>query len=222
MKKQVVVVAGGKGLRMNAGIPKQFIEVGGKPILMHTLERFHGFDSQIDIILVLPEEQFGYWKELCKKHNFDVPFRLQCGGKERFDSVKNGLQLVEKNTLVAVHDGVRPFVSCETLSRCFSMAKEKGNAVPVIDMVDSVRRVDSSQNSEQEDRGSLKLVQTPQVFLSDVLLSAYAQKFDSKFTDDASVVESIGENINLVEGNRENIKITTEFDLKIAQILLEE
>lgn len=220
MKKQVVIVAGGKGLRMNSSIPKQFIAVGGKPILMHTLETFYRFDSQIEIILVLPADQFDFWGELCQKYDFKIPFRLQRGGETRFESVKNGLQFVRKNALVAIHDGVRPFVNNDTLARCFSVAKEKGNAIPVTDIVDSVRSVDCQGVSRQEDREHLKLVQTPQVFLSDVLLSAYEQEFDSKFTDDASVVESLGVQMNLVEGNRENIKITTEFDLKIAPVLL--
>lgn len=220
MKKQVVIVAGGKGLRMGADIPKQFIEVAGKPILMHTLEKFYHYDSGIDIILVLPKDQFVFWKELCEKHSFSVPYRLQSGGITRFDSVKNGLQFVEENVLVAIHDGVRPFVSAETLDRCFSVAEKKGNAIPVVDMIDSVREIDSRGDSRQVNREKLKLVQTPQVFLSNVLLSAYSQDFDSKFTDDASVVEAIGEKINLVEGNRGNIKITTDFDLKIAQSLI--
>lgn len=221
MKKQVVVVAGGKGLRMYSDVPKQFIAVGGKPILMHTLEAFYRFDSQMEIILVLPADQFDFWEKLCQKYDFKIPFRLQSGGKTRFESVKNGLQFVRKNTLVAVHDGVRPFVSDDTLARCFFVAGERGNAIPVISMIDSVRKVVCQGDSKQMDRESLKLVQTPQVFLSDVLLSAYEQEFDPKFTDDASVVESMGVQMNLVEGNRENIKITTEFDLKIARILLE-
>ncbi len=220
MKKQVVVVAGGKGLRMGTDIPKQFIEVAGKPILMRTLENFYFYDSNIGIILVLPEDQFDFWKQLCEKHNFNVPFMLQCGGNSRFESVKNGLQLVEENVLVAIHDGVRPFVSTGTLERCFCTAEKSGNAVPVVDMVDSVREIDSQECSKQVNREKLKLVQTPQVFLSNVLLSAYSQDFDPIFTDDASVVEAMGEKINLVEGNRENIKITTDFDLKIAQSLI--
>lgn len=220
MKHTALIVAGGKGLRMGSELPKQFLPIGGKPVLMHTLEAFHRFDSAIDLILVLPEEQQGYWKQLCEKHRFTIRHLIVNGGETRFHSVKNGLALVFGGGLVGVHDGVRPFVSQEVIRRCYDRAATEKAVIPVVDVVETVRQVTES-GSRTVNRDDYKLVQTPQVFDADLLRRAYAQDFKPFFTDDASVVEAMGVPVYLVEGNRENIKITTPFDLKIATALLE-
>lgn len=176
MTKIAMIVAGGKGERMNAGIPKQFLEIQGKPILMHTLEVFHRFDSDMKLILVLPSVQISFWKELCKKHAFTLKHEIVKGGTTRFHSVKNGLQAIETNSLVAVHDGVRPLVSVETISRCFEAAEKYKTAIPVIDLVDSIRQLNENE-SISVDRNRYKLVQTPQIFYSDLLKKAYEQEF---------------------------------------------
>lgn len=220
MKHTALIVAGGKGLRMGSELPKQFLPIGGKPVLMHTLEAFYRFDSAIDLILVLPEEQQGYWKQLCEKHRFTIRHLIANGGETRFHSVRNGLALVSGGGLVGVHDGVRPFVSQEVIRRCYDRAATEKAVIPVVDVVDTVRQVTES-GSRTVNRDDYKLVQTPQVFDADLLRRAYAQDFKPFFTDDASVVEAMGVPVDLVEGNRENIKITTPFDLKIATALVE-
>jgi 2-C-methyl-D-erythritol 4-phosphate cytidylyltransferase len=217
--KIAIIVAGGKGERMQADIPKQFIEIKGKPILMHTLEVFQRYDASMKLVLVLPAVQIEFWNELCKKHNFMLPHQIVTGGQTRFQSVKNGLEAVKVPALVAVHDGVRPLVSIETIARCFDEAEKHGAVIPVIDSVDSIRQVTES-GSQSVDRAAYKLVQTPQVFDAVLLTKAYKQDFSPLFTDDASVVEALGVKIHLVEGNRENVKITTEFDLRIAETLI--
>lgn len=218
MKKQLIIVAGGKGLRMGGEIPKQFLPVNGKPVLMLTLETFHRFDSEMKIILVLPREQQNYWGELCKQYHFEIPYLLADGGETRFHSVKNGLALADDDGLIGVHDGVRPFVSQEVIARCFDTASSKEAAIPVIDVVETVRKLDGD-TSKTVDRNNYKLVQTPQVFTTSLLKRAYNQEYSSRFTDDASVVEAMGAQVALVPGNRENIKITTPFDIIIANAL---
>lgn len=218
--KSVIVVAGGKGLRMNTDVPKQFLELAGKPVLMHTLERFYHFDNEIEITLVLPAEQIEYWKDLCEKYLFYLPHTVVSGGNARFFSVKNGLENIDTE-FVAVHDGVRPLVSFETLERCFSAAEKSDAVVPVVDLVDSIRLVQNEENSQPADRTKYKLVQTPQVFRTEILKKSYLLPYSEYFTDDASVLEAAGYRVKLVEGNRENIKITTAVDLKIAEMLLE-
>lgn len=220
MKKYILIVAGGKGLRMGADIPKQFLPIGGKPVLMRTIETFYKYDSSIDMILVLPVEQQDYWKSLCKEYAFSIPHRIVNGGNSRFHSVKNGLALVEGEGLVGVHDGVRPFVSQEVIGRCFSEAEKKKAVIPVIGMVETVRHL-LEIGSETVDRDAYKLVQTPQVFSISLLKEAYKQEYTPEFTDDASVVEAMGVSVSLVEGNRENIKLTTPFDLIVANALVE-
>jgi len=217
-QKIALIVAGGKGERMNANIPKQFLEIKGKPILMHTLEAFYRFDATIQLILVLPSVQIEFWNSLCEKHAFNITHQIVKGGQVRFYSVKNGLNTISNSALVAVHDGVRPLVSMETIARCFDAAGEFDAAIPVVDLVDSIRQI-TKAGSQSVDRSSYKLVQTPQVFDVELLKKAYEQEFSPLFTDDASVVEALGKLVHLVEGNRENIKITTEFDLKIAELL---
>lgn len=220
MKHTALIVAGGKGLRMGSELPKQFLPIGGKPVLMHTLEAFRRFDPEIDLILVLPEEQQDYWKRLCDRHHFTLRHLIANGGETRFHSVRNGLALVSGGGLVGVHDGVRPFVSQEVIRRCYDRAATEKAVIPVVDVVETVRQVTES-GSRTVNRDDYKLVQTPQVFDSDLLRRAYAQDFMPFFTDDASVVEAMGVPVYLVEGNRENIKLTTPFDLKIATALLE-
>lgn len=217
--KITIIVAGGKGERMKAYIPKQFIEIQGKPILMHTLDVFHQFEASMKLILVLPAVQIDLWKELCIVHNFSLNHEIIPGGNTRFDSVKNGLEAISAPALVAVHDGVRALVSVDTIARCFETAEKFDAAIPVVDLVDSIRQV-TENASQSVDRNSFKLVQTPQVFDAELLKKAYEQEYTPLFTDDASVVEALGAKIKLVEGNRENIKITTEFDLKMAESIM--
>ena len=215
----VVIVAGGSGKRMGVDTPKQFLELAGRPVLMHTIERFRNFDSSIEIITVLPENQLRFWSELQKRYEFDISHTLVKGGAHRFDSVKRGLEFVNTPGLVAIHDGVRPLVKTETIRRCFDAASKLGNAVPVVSPADSLRLV-TNNSSEPVNRLMVKMVQTPQVFDAALLKKAYRQNYHASFTDDASVLEKTGETINMVEGNRENIKITNPEDLFIAQTLL--
>ena len=225
MKKYVIIVAGGKGLRMGCEVPKQFLPIGGKPVLMRTVEAFYQTDAETGIVLVLPQEQQSYWKNLCCQYDFRIPYILADGGCTRFHSVRNGLQVIpdeDSDSLIAVHDGVRPFVSPRVIQECFEAATRWRAVVPVLDMVDSVRQLSEDGSSMAVDRSCLKLVQTPQTFRADILKNAYRQEFTERFTDDASVVEASGVSVALVSGNRENIKITTPFDLKIAEALLKE
>lgn len=219
MTKYIIIVAGGKGLRMGGEVPKQFLSIGGKPVLMRTLEAFHTFDAKIRIVLVLPVAQQAYWKELCSKYGFNLPYRLANGGETRFHSVKNGLDTIpaSEEALVGVHDGVRPFVSAEVIARCYAEAARVGAVVPVTDVVETVRHLEDGGRSTTVSRDEYKLVQTPQVFSLALLKEAYAQPYVPAFTDDASVVEALGHEVTLVQGNRENIKITTPFDLCIAE-----
>lgn len=229
MHKYVLIVAGGKGLRMGGDLPKQFIPLEGKPVLMHTLETFHCWDASAELVLVLPEDHQPYWNMLCREIGCKVPHRIANGGETRFHSVRNGLEFLSEEianisegnekALIAVHDGVRPFVSSEVISACFDKAAENGAAIPVMPMIDSLRKTDE-KGSHPVDRNRYFAVQTPQVFRSGLLLKAYGQEFSSLFTDDASVVEAMGESVQMVTGNRENIKITTPFDLIIAESLL--
>ena len=219
MEKYVIIVAGGSGKRMGGELPKQFLLVSGKPILMHTVESFARVSEDFKFILVLPEAHFSTWNALVEEYNFTIPVTLVSGGAERFFSVKNALAHVPEGALVAVHDGVRPFASKETINEAFTLASEKGAAVPVIDEVDSLRRVLSGA-SQAVNRAEYKRVQTPQVFKSTILKNAYNQEFSCAFTDDASVVESIGHSITLTTGNVENIKITTPHELLLAEALI--
>ena len=219
MKKFVIIVAGGSGNRMGTEIPKQLLELCGKPILMHTIQVFHDFDPKSKIILVLPEYQQQFWKELCMKHSFSIFHRVISGGKTRFHSVKNGLSQIDGEGIVFIHDGVRPLVSQETIEKCNQMAQKNGNAIPVLSVNESLRKQEGDQNISV-DRSQYFSVQTPQTFRSDQILKAYEQDFDPAYTDDASVAEKAGFPIFMVEGNRENIKITTPIDLVIAGALL--
>lgn len=217
--KYALIVAGGKGLRMGTELPKQFLPVGGKPVLMRTLEAFYRYSEDIQMILVLPHSQQAYWHELCAKYRFTLPHLIAGGGETRFHSVKNGLALIQGSGLVAVHDGVRPFVSQEVIARCYELAEARKAVVPVIGVVETVRRLEA-EGSVTVDRDRYKLVQTPQTFDVDLLKTAYEQPYTTAFTDDASVVEALGVPVCLTDGNRENIKITTPFDLKLADFLV--
>ena len=219
MDRYAILVAGGKGLRMGSDIPKQFLPLRGRPVLMHTIDVFRRTYPDIHIILVLPREQQDYWRQLCGQHDYDVELCVADGGETRFHSVRNGLSLIPDDArgVVGVHDGVRPFVSPETIRRCFEAAEEYGAVVPVVPVVETVRQVLADGSSMTVDRNAYRLVQTPQTFDIQLLKKAYGQPFDPFFTDDASVVEAMGHPIKLVEGNNENIKLTNPADLKLAE-----
>ena len=219
MKAYAVIVAGGKGLRMGGDVPKQFLPIGGKPVLMHTIEAFRKALDGVTIVLVLPAEQHDYWQKLCKDYGFHSPELIAKGGETRFHSVKNGLALLPNDleAVVGVHDGVRPFVSKETIRRCFAAASEGKAVVPVVPVVETVRQILPDGKSVTRPRDKYRMVQTPQTFPLALLKEAYQQPFSETFTDDASVVEALGKDIVMIEGNRENIKITTPSDLRIAE-----
>lgn len=224
MEKFALVVAGGSGTRMGNQLPKQFLNVAGKPMLMHTLELFHRFDPAISLFLVLPETHHTLWRDLCRHHGFSLSHRVVSGGDTRFQSVKNGLSVIPCEGIVFIHDGVRPLVSTETLTRCLETAIACGNAIPVLPVSESVRQCDDDYTkggpSHPVDRSRLVLIQTPQTFLIPLIKNAYQQQESPEFTDDASVLEKTGVTIRLVEGNRENIKITWPADLRMAEALL--
>ena len=246
MQEYVIIVAGGKGLRMGGDIPKQFLPIGGRPVLMRTIERFRESLPDVRIILVLPEAQQQYWHELCKQYAFDVDYLLANGGETRFHSVQHGLALIpgDAEGVVGVHDGVRPFPSIDVIRCCYETARTKKAVIPVIPVVETVRHLED-EGSRTVPRSDYRLVQTPQTFDIQLLKAAYKraqsqaclnsaereqarlkvkaanrQPYNDGFTDDASVVEAYGHPITLVEGNRENIKITTPYDLKIAEVLI--
>ena len=251
MTDYVIIVAGGKGLRMGGDLPKQFLPLNGRPVLMHTLERFASISpltphlspltphlSPLNIILVLPHEQQAYWRELCKEHHFEVPHTVVDGGETRFHSSQNGLRAIPDDAqgVVAIHDGVRPFVSTEVIARCFEAARQHGAAIPVLPVTDTLRYVGSEsasnppapevpyaaaqpQPSHNVLRSDYRIVQTPQAFDIQLLKRAFRQPYSEQFTDDASVVEALGTTVAMVDGNRENIKLTTPFDLTIADVI---
>lgn len=221
MKKYVIVVAGGKGLRMGHALPKQFMLLAERPVLFHTLEAFYTSDSSIEIVLVLPKDQKAYWEELCSSFLFSVPHRIVFGGETRFHSVKNGLEVVPENALVAVHDGVRPMVSSQLIELSFETAQKEKAAYPVIPVTDSLRKYTDTNTSILVDRSQYCLVQTPQVFLSSLLKEAYKQEYNDAFTDDVSVVEAAGNCVPvMIEGDKNNLKITTASDLVFAEALI--
>lgn len=214
MQKVAVIVAGGKGLRMNSEMPKQFLRLQNKPILIHTIEKFIHFDN---VIIVLPKEETTVWKEICKKYKFTIPHKVTEGGATRFQSVKNGLEEVDNNSVVAIHDGVRPLVSENLINSLVKEVRQGIGVIPVIPVTDSIRKVEEDL-SIYIDRSNLFKVQTPQCFLSTEIKEAYSQNYSELFTDDASVFETKGGQINTILGEEKNIKITTEEDLKIADI----
>lgn len=230
-----IILGGGKGLRMGTDIPKQFLPVGGIPILMRTIRRFREYSDALKIILVLPESQQDYWRKLCEEYDFREDYQIANGGETRFHSISNGLALIPDDAegVVAVHDGVRPFPSVEVIRRCYDTARKTGSAVPVTPVIETLRHVTPVQpEGVTVPRGDYRLVQTPQAFDIQLHKRAYRQPYNDGFTDDASVVEAYFNfqhsslnielsRITLVEGNRENIKITTPFDLNIAEVLAE-
>lgn len=217
----VIIVAGGKGLRMGAPLPKQFLPIAGRPVLMRTLERFYTFDSHLQLILVLPTKQQDDWYRLCKQYHFNVPYLIAHGGATRFESSLNGLALIPdtQQGIVAIHDGVRPFVSADTIARCFDTARTTGAALPVTPVVETLRHIPTNSTV---DRADYRLVQTPQCFDIQLVKRAYRQPFSPHFTDDASVVEALGHPVTMTEGNRENIKLTTPFDITVAEALIKQ
>ncbi len=215
MNRYAVIVAGGSGTRMGADVPKQFLLLAGRPVLMHTLERFAGCEC----ILVLPDSQIMYWRGLCKAHRFTQPHTIVCGGASRSESVMNGLSRVPDDALVAIHDGVRPLVAQTVIEESFKAAAQYGSAVPVIDCVDSLRKGTKEQN-EAVNRAEYLLVQTPQTFQAHLIKQAYQQAENAIQTDDATILEHAGTPIHLIKGNKSNIKITLPVDLKIAEALL--
>lgn len=219
MSNCCIIVAGGTGLRMGSTLPKQFLPLHGIPVLMHTIRNFYNFDPQLLIVLVIPEFEIKNWDYLCSQHKFEIPHQLIAGGPTRFQSVKNGLSLAQGCSLIAIHDGVRPLVSHETIGRCFNCAAINGTAIPVIPANESLREGNFNE-SVPVDRSRYFMVQTPQVFEASIIQKSYSQTFNSEFTDDASVVEHTGTKVSLVMGNRENIKITFPQDIKIAELLL--
>jgi 2-C-methyl-D-erythritol 4-phosphate cytidylyltransferase len=221
--KYVIIVAGGKGLRMGGNISKQFMLLEDRPVLIHTIQAFYDYDPEIHIILVLPREQIVYWENLCTDYGFSIPHQIVSGGETRFHSVKNGLAVIRTSkALIAVHDGVRPLIDKDLIDSIYTQADSDGGAYPAIPVVDSMRQLsDDSKTIISVDRSKYFFVQTPQIFRSDILLAAYKQEYQTGFTDDVSVVESSGIcRPVMVKGNRENIKITTPFDLVIAQALM--
>lgn len=220
MKYYAIIVAGGSGSRMQSSVAKQFLLLNGKPLLMHTIAAFSQCPLNPEILLVLNIHQHNYWEELCVAHSFEIPHQVIKGGEQRFDSVKNGLKAITSKGIVAVHDAVRPLVSSDLILRSYRTAEELGNCIPGIAPSDSVRKVLNDGSNQALSRNELTLVQTPQTFNLDVLKKAYQVPFRNDFTDDASVAEYSGQRIHLIEGERENIKITYPEDMEIAAIFM--
>jgi len=218
-KRYALIMAGGKGMRMNSSVPKQFLKLDGKPVLLHSINKFLDTDPNIEIILVLPQEYLKLWEGLCAEYMFHKPVRIAYNGESRFHSVKNGLELVTEEGVVAIHDAVRPLVANKTILATYKAAEMYGNAVPAVPINDSIRKIESTRTIAV-DRSRYCATQTPQCFRSDVIKKAYQQEYHYTFTDDAMVVEAMGEQIRLVDGNPENIKITSPKDLLIAEVLL--
>jgi 2-C-methyl-D-erythritol 4-phosphate cytidylyltransferase len=217
-KYSVIITAGGIGKRMQSSLPKQFIQINEKPVLMYTIERFYTFDPTIEILLTLPEEWLGYWESLRTEHDFKLPHRVIVGGGERYDSIKNALEKCT-GSIIGVHDGVRPLVEEETIRQCFLAAETKGAVIPVVNIAESLRRKIGGK-TEIVDRSEYIIVQTPQCFQREILIEAYKLPFHVGITDDASLVEEAGYTIETIIGNDSNIKITTQFDLKYAEMFL--
>jgi 2-C-methyl-D-erythritol 4-phosphate cytidylyltransferase len=218
-KEYALIVAGGKGTRIKSDLPKQFIRLHGKPILLYTLEAFFNYSEEISIVLVLPEDDFSVWKSICGEFNFNKSIILQKGGPTRFQSVKNGLDKLNGDGLVAIHDGVRPLVSVDLIGASFRLASIHGSAVAAVQLKESIRITDKD-NTKSVDRSLYRLIQTPQTFDLQLIKKAYQIKEDTTLTDDASVAEKSGHKIFLFEGSYQNIKVTTPEDLIVAEGLL--
>ncbi len=221
MNKAAILVAGGKGLRMGGPVAKQYLPIAGKPVLMHTLSVFFKIDPQIHLILILPETDFEFWKSLCAANQFEIPHKLIPGGNTRFQSVRNGLNALPfKSGLVAIHDGVRPFVKPEVIEKSYDEAEKSGSAIAVIELKDSIRKVSDDGKSTFQERKYFRLVQTPQTFQIEKIKKAFEVTELPQFTDDATVYEYQGWQVTLIQGNLENIKITTPDDLAYAEFLI--
>lgn len=224
LSKYVIIVSGGTGSRMESSLPKQFHQLNGLPILMHSIYAFHKDNKSIKIILVINKAHHKQWEDLCNKYAFDIPYELVYGGKSRFHSVKNGLEFIFKqessltNVLIGIHDGVRPLISQDIINRAYSTAENNGSAIPAIRSRDSIRIINAKKENEAIDRDSVLIIQTPQVFRANLLKEAYKYKFEEGFTDDASVIEKSGYPIHIIEGDIRNIKITYPSDIDIAAI----
>ncbi len=221
-KDYIIIVAGGKGQRMGSSLPKQFLLLCGKPVLMHTIEAFHSYSTSLEIILVLPEEQQTHWKELCEEYGFTTPHTVVSGGSTRFESSRNGISVIpdDADGVVGIHDGVRPLVSAAVIDRCYESARENYAAIPVMPLTDTLRFVGESGCGRNVLRSDYVIVQTPQVFDIALAKRAFSLPYKESFTDDASVVEDLGCQVSVVEGCRENIKLTTPFDMKVAEAIL--
>lgn len=218
-KRYVIIVAGGNGARMNSPIPKQYLKLDGKPVIMHTIEKFVKTDPNIEIIIVIAQENLHFWENMCNEHNFRKEVKIAYSGESRFQSVKNGLEYVTELSIVGVHDAVRPLVSSKAIIAAYKAAEMYGSAIPAVPINDSIRMIESTRNIAL-DRSRYCAIQTPQCFRSDILKKAYEQDYKYTFTDDATVVEAMGEEIRLVDGNSENLKITSPKDLIIAEALI--
>ncbi len=221
MKKYAVIVAGGSGMRMGTLVPKQFLELQGKPLLWHTLSVFLNAFSDMEIILVLPETYLQTGREIIGTTKDPGRIRVTAGGETRFQSVKKGLDLIDQHSIVFVHDGVRCLLSTDLITRCYNSAIEKGNAIPAVPAVDTIR-IETVAGNSLINREKVRLIQTPQTFFSDIIKSAFEQDYRESFTDEASVVEQLGVKIHLIEGETTNIKITRPIDILIAEKILEE
>lgn len=221
-KDYIIIVAGGKGQRMGSSVPKQFLLLCGKPVLMHTIEAFHSYSTSLEIILVLPEEQQTHWKELCEEYGFTTPHTVVSGGSTRFESSRNGISAIpdDADGVVGIHDGVRPLVSAAVIDRCYESARENYAAIPVMPLTDTLRFIGESGCGRNVLRSDYVIVQTPQVFDIALAKRAFSLPYKESFTDDASVVEDLGCQVSVVEGCRENIKLTTPFDMKVAEAIL--
>ncbi len=218
--KAAILVAGGRGTRMGGPVAKQYLPVAGTPMLMRTLSVFHKVDPATDLILVLPESDFLYWEELCTEYKFKIPHRLVAGGNSRFQSVRNGLDSLNAEIkLVAIHDGVRPFVAESVISESFDVAERNGSAIAVIALKDSIRKLKDDGKSFYEERQYFRLVQTPQTFQVEKIKQAFNVTELQQFTDDATVYENQGWQVTLISGNAENIKITTPEDMDYAEFI---
>ncbi|HRO43215.1 MAG TPA: 2-C-methyl-D-erythritol 4-phosphate cytidylyltransferase [Flavipsychrobacter sp.] len=214
-----VIVAGGQGTRMGTAIPKQFLELNGKPVLFHTINAFASALPDVQIVLVLPPHQISYAQMVLQSFSERIDLTIVGGGETRYQSVQNGLKEIPEDAIVFVHDGVRPLVSAALINRCYQQALEKGSAIPAIAVADSMRIV-KNETTEPLDRSKLRIIQTPQTFRASILLPAMRQHFSDAFTDEATVVEAFGEQVYLIAGERSNIKITTPEDMLIAEALL--
>ena len=222
MKQYVIIVAAGRGSRMQLPTPKQFIKLDGKPVLLHSINAFTAYNPNIEIILVLPADQFETWEKIKTEYNVTIPVQITAGGETRFESVKNGLALIsETDALVGVHDAVRPLVSQKTISGAFKSAERYGSGIPAVPLSDSIRQIETAR-TVAVDRSKFCVVQTPQCFQLPVLSKAYNQEYRYTFTDDASVVEADGNEVRLVDGNVDNFKLTTRIDLIVAEAMLKD